>query len=587
MRSGPPTTRLWRGAIALAVALVALSLGATPAAARSWRIADYALDARVERDGTAHLNERITFVFVGSFRGVYRTIPTEYPGPSGTNYSLLLRNFTVSDDAGNPLRFESEQEGDYRKLTIYIPGAVDTSKTVVIGYDVLNGLRFFPDHDEFYWNITGNDWPVPIDHVSARIQFPAGAIGAILGAKAFTGTYGAKESDATTNVDGRDVTVETNNPLPIRSGVTVDVALEKGIVKPPGAWTKFAWFLRSNPVVVLPFFAFAVMFLLWRREGKDPDPGMSVAPMYEPPAQMTPAECGALVDDSVDPRDITCTLVDLAVRGYLKIEHVKGEGWFGRDDYKFHLLKPLAEAQTLADHERILLEKMFGIGGQEVTLSSLRNTFYTAIPMIKDGIKSALKRKGMYRVDPDAAHWYNLLGVVIIAAPFVALHVLGVIQLFDSLWLAIVAGAVTLLIVFLFGRRMAATSLRGARTRVAILGFEEFMNRVDADRLKRMPPDTFEKFLPYAMALGVEHRWAQAFQGIIQNPPSWYAGPGYGPGFNTILFTNSLTSMSSTASQVFVSAPRSSSGGSGWSSGGGFSGGFSGGGFGGGGGGAF
>jgi uncharacterized membrane protein len=113
------------------------------------------------------------------------------------------------------------------------------------------------------------------------------------------------------------------------------------------------------------------------------------------------------------------------------------------------------------------------------------------------------------------------------------------------------------------------------------------MNRVDADRLKRMPPDTFEKFLPYAMALGVEHRWAHAFQGIVQNPPTWYTGTD-GYMFNPILFTNNMNYMATQASSVFVSAPRASSTGSGFGGGfGGGGGGFSGGGFGGGGGGAF
>jgi uncharacterized membrane protein len=99
-----------------------------------------------------------------------------------------------------------------------------------------------------------------------------------------------------------------------------------------------------------------------------------------------------------------------------------------------------------------------------------------------------------------------------------------------------------------------------------------------------MPPDTFEKFLPYAMALGVEHHWAKAFEGIIQNPPTWYQSYGGQP-FTTFYFISSLGSMTQTASSTFVSAPRASSSGSGWSGGGG--GGFSGGGFGGGGGGAF
>jgi uncharacterized membrane protein len=152
----------------------------------------------------------------------------------------------------------------------------------------------------------------------------------------------------------------------------------------------------------------------------------------------------------------------------------------------------------------------------------------------------------------------------------------------------VVGVVIALIIVFLFGRYMSAKSVLGGRTYVHIVGFQEFMNRVDADRLKRMPPDTFEKFLPYAMALGVERHWAQAFAGLIQNPPSWYepyggySGMG---GFNPIFFTNSMGSMASVAQNVFVSAPRASSSGSGFGGGGG--GGFSGGGFGGGGGDAF
>jgi uncharacterized membrane protein len=144
---------------------------------------------------------------------------------------------------------------------------------------------------------------------------------------------------------------------------------------------------------------------------------------------------------------------------------------------------------------------------------------------------------------------------------------------------------ISAIIWWLFARQMSAHTVEGARTRIAVLGFQEFMNRVDADRLKRMPPDTFEKFLPFAMALGVEHNWAQAFAGIVQNPPAWYVGPyGYNS-FNPIYFSNSMHSMSNDMSQVFASAPRSSSSGSGFGGGGG--GGFSGGGFGGGGGGAF
>jgi uncharacterized membrane protein len=165
---------------------------------------------------------------------------------------------------------------------------------------------------------------------------------------------------------------------------------------------------------------------------------------------------------------------------------------------------------------------------------------------------------------------------------------MGWINLFYSVPLVIGSVLISALIWWLFARQMTAKTVSGARTTIAVLGFLEFLNRVDADRIRTMPPDTFEKFLPYAMALGVEHRWSQAFDGIIKDPPSWYVSPNGYTGFSPLFFSSSMHSMASDMQQVFTSAPRSQSSGSGFGSGGGFSGGgFSGGGFGGGGGSAF
>jgi uncharacterized membrane protein len=310
--------------------------------------------------------------------------------------------------------------------------------------------------------------------------------------------------------------------------------------------------------------------------------------MYEPPEKMGPAEVGTLIDDSVDPRDVTSVLVDLAVRGYVKIVETQHKGFLSTTkDYEFHLLKDRSQWNDLTDYERAMLDNVFA-GGEMTLLSSLRNHFYTVLPMIKSEIMTALKAKGMYTVDPESAMGYWGMGIVVVALPYVIGQWLGLADFLNSIPIAIGAGIIALVIVIILGRLLTAKSLKGARTRVQILGFQEFMNRVDADRLKRMPPDTFEKFLPYAMALGVEHRWAKAFEGIIQNPPTWYQGYGPSPSFSTWYFVNSLGTMSQTASSTFVSAPRASSSGSGWGGGGGFSsGGFSGGGFGGGGGGAF
>lgn len=566
--------------------LVCFAVLTAPLFAQSWRIADFQDTILIGEDGSTLVKERINLVFIGQWHGIHRTIPVEYPGPQGTNYTLFLDITGVTDGAGQKLKYESKTSGGYRDLKIYIPGAVDATRTVEVSYIVRNGIRYFEDHDEFYWNVTGNDWPVPIDHAEAHVYLPKSASGK-LRAQAFTGAYGSAQRDATSEINGADVSFETMNPLPMRGGMTIDIFVPKGILKAPGAITRFFWFLGSNPVVFLPFVTFGVMFTLWWYKGRDPDPGRSVAPMYEPPPGFSPAEAGALLDDTVHPRDITSTIVDLAVRGYLKIEETVDTSLliFHSKDYVFHLVKPQAEWQALAPHERVMLENIFA-GGEQTRLSSLKNRFYTAIPVIKTDIKSALRNKGMYLLDPDSANAYSAGAAVFIVLAFLVAPFLGYEAMFNSIVLLFICGGISLVIWWLFAREMSARTVNGGRTRIAVLGFQEFMNRVDADRLKRMPPDTFEKYLPYAMALGVEHHWAQAFAGIIQNPPNWYVSPNGMTGFNPVFFSSSMHNMASDMHQVFVSAPRASSSGSGFGGGGG-GGGFSGGGFGGGGGSAF
>jgi uncharacterized membrane protein YgcG len=566
-----------------------LALNPASAQVRSWRVADFKDTISIGPDGSALVSEKITLAFVGQWHGIHRTIPVEYPGPHGTNYTLFVDVRAVTDDAGNKLKYESHKTGNYRDLKIYIPGAVDTTRVVNIDYTVRNGVRFFDQYDEFYWNVTGNDWPVPIDHAAAFVTLPNNSAGG-LRAQAFTGVYGSRQSEAAAEVNGADVTFETSNPLPMRGGMTIDIYIPQGVLEAPSSPTKLGWFLGSNPVVFLPLITLAVMFGLWYTVGRDPDPGISVAPMYEPPKGITPAEAGTLIGDAIHPRDITSTIVDLAVRGYIKIEEkVDTFLVFHHKDYVFHLLKPAGEwGNDLSPHERVMLENIFAGGGSETRLSSLKNRFYAVIPTVREDIMSELKSKGMYMLDPESANGYSIVAAVVIGLLMLGLHYLGWINLFNSIPLLVASALISALIWWLFAREMTAKTVRGARTRIAILGFQEFLNRVDADRIQHMPPDTFEKFLPYAMALGVEHHWAQAFAGIVKDPPSWYVSPNGYTGFTPLFFASSMHSMAMDMHQVFVSSPRASSTGSGFGGGGfGGGGGFSGGGFGGGGGGAF
>jgi uncharacterized membrane protein YgcG len=156
----------------------------------------------------------------------------------------------------------------------------------------------------------------------------------------------------------------------------------------------------------------------------------------------------------------------------------------------------------------------------------------------------------------------------------------------------IVAAILNGIIISVFGRFMTGRTVAGARAFAKVLGFEDFLGRVEKDQIERLDktPELFEKYLPFAMALRVDKKWVQTFSRIAVQPPQWYQGAD-GSTFQPSLLVNDLNLMSSHAGSVMTSSSRSSGGlssSSGATSGSGFSEtGSSGGGFGGGGGGGF
>jgi uncharacterized membrane protein len=561
-------------------------LAAVPAAARSLTIESFDVTVRVNPDGTLDVTETIRPRFTGSWNGIYRTIPIEYRTPQGFNYTLFLDVVSVTDENGRNLRHEVSRERHYRKFKIWVPNARDATRTVVLRYRVKNGLKFFEEHDELYWNVTGDEWQNTIEAASARIVLPAGAEG--VRALAFTGAYGSREQEADVEVQGSEVHLRMRRALGFREGLTAVVGWNKGLVEEPGALENASLFLQSNWPLFLPILAFGLMYWIWHTRGRDPRLH-PISVQYTPPEGLTPAEVGTLIDNSADMRDITATIVDLAVRGYLHIEEKKTDrmlGLWSDTDYAFHRRKEAKKGEGLKPHERKLLDEMFSDSRDSVKSSQLENKFYTSLPGLRDRIFNELIGRRYYLSRPDTVKkaWMGsgiVLGFLLTIGGSVVSQATGIAPT-----TFVLAGILTGAVVVIFGYFMPARTLEGSRALEGVLGFEEFLGRVEADRMDRMiyKPEMFEKYLPFAMALGVEKKWAAAFEGIYTEPPQWYTGTSY-PTFQPSSFVGNLNRMSASTAAAMASAPRSS-GGSGFSGGGG-GGGFSGGGFGGGGGGGF
>ena len=565
------------------VVFLALLLAAAPASAqRSLAIRHFDAAVVVNRDASVDVTETFTVEFSGKWNGVYRTVPVQYETPQGFSWTLRLDNVSATDGEGASLKIEQARERHYMKFKLWVPGAEDATRTVIFRYRAVNGLRFFEDHDELYWNLTGDEWDMPIEAVTARIELPPPATG--VRAIAFNGAYGSTAQDADIAIEGNTVRVSMPHPLGFHEGVTGVVGWDKGAVVEPTPTDKAAGFLATNWPLAIPIPVFLGMFLLWKRVGRDPEE-RPVSAQYEPPLGLTPAEAGTLLDESVDMRDITATVVDLAVSGYLKIEETEETKLFGlisSTEYTFRRLDPPAGARALELHEQAVLDGIFSVGIRLVPLSALDNEFYKHLSGIRNGVFDRLVGRGLYRSRPDyvKARWIGG-GVALGALVAIAGAVLGAKLSLTPLPF-IVGGVLSALIVALFGSIMPARTVAGARAYEGTRGFEEFLHRVESDRFARVvkTPEMFERFLPYAMAFGVEKKWASAFQDIVREPPSWYVG-GNPVGFNTGGFSSRLSALSTHAASAMSSSPRSS-GGSGFGGGG-----SSGGGGGGGGGGGF
>jgi hypothetical protein len=571
----------------LVVLCFVLAAGASPALARELRIQSFHAEILALPDSSIDVTETIEVQFIGAWQGLYRTIPVEYPGPGGFNYSLFLTDASATagrNGSGAPLRIEKSREGPNLEFRIYVPGATDSRHTISLHYRVRNGLRYFDDHDELYWNVTGNEWTVPIASASAHVVLPAGVTG--VRAAPYTGAYGSRASEAQVEILGSNVNARTQRSLAYREGLTLVVGWDKGFVREPTRSEVISRFLQSNWPLFTPLGAFVVMYWVWYKRGRDPKVG-SVAVQYEPPAGLTPGEVGALVDDATDMRDIIATIVDLAVRGYVEIEERKTErmmGLYSSQDYAFILKKKPAEWVGAKPHELLLLAGLFQNGVRDyVELSELQNRFYKNLPGIRGAVFDSLVRHGYYGHRPDAVRQIFLGGGAVAGVLLFGLGQYAAQRLGMQSQPFIIAAVLTAAVVCAFGWFMPARTIAGARARLNALGFEDFLGRVEADRMERMPqtPETFEKYLPFAMALGVEKKWVSAFDGVCKEPPSWYRSPP-GSTFRLALFANGLSQMSARAGQVLASAPRGSSGSSGFGGGG-----RSGGGFGGGGGGGF
>ena len=561
----------------------------TPAGAqtRSYSIESFKVSLQVNPDSSLLIQETIAFAFRGRHQGIYRTIPIRYER-QGFHFDLRIDGAQVLDDDGRPLKTEVSYPGRDLKIKAWVPGAQDATRTVTILYRVRRGLLAFDDHDELYWNVVGTEWAATIQNAEAVVGLPRTVPMESVRVTAFTGPLGAVGRDYTLHQAENVLLFQATRPLGIREGLTVVVGWPKGHVAFPSTAQRVAWFLLDQRWFALPLLVLAACIVAWRRFGRDPLREQSVKAEYEPPAGVRPGEAGALVDETVHPRDVVATVVDLAVRGHLHIRQVSGAGLLGPADYLFTLPKPWLGNPDIEDFEVIVLAQVFGHGGvsDRKLLSEVRRDSKAILPPIRDQLYRDLVKKKYFLASPQSVRrFWRIIGGLLLALPFSLFSVWEGAAPGGTLSM-LVALASSGLLVLAFARVMPRKTFKGARTKLQILGFQEFLERAEKDRLNRLPTDTLHKWLPYAIALGVEEAWIWNFEGLAADAPAWYESD---TPFSIRGYSSGIQGFGRDVRSAWLSGARGSgAGGSSFGGGGsGSSGGSSGGGGGGGGGGTF
>lgn len=531
-----------------------------------WYIYFFNSDIFLNKDGSLRIEENITVNFDdGYYHGIYREIPLELKGNIG-NYSLGFRVLEVLMDGEKiPVKKSTISYSGWQHLKLRIG---DPEKTITgfhtytIIYTVILGARYFNEHDELYWNITGNRWESKMDSVNFNVFFPEPVELSKDDIRIYHGSYGATETIQNYYLSSTSLSNSYSNLL-AGEGITIAIRFPKGYLNKPSLMTVIFLKIRNNLPWLLPIIIFFFLFNRWIKKGKDLPVG-PVMTRYEPPSDIKPAEAGTLFDQKVDNADIVSILFDLAQKGYIKIEEIESTKilLFKSKDYKITLLKE--PDNELPQYYKKFYEGLKTVGGKSFMMSDLQGSIYSTVSLVRTQIYSETAKKSLFYSNPERVRMsYFVIGFL--------LFFFGIFSFAINPKLAfslLLSGILS----FIFGPAMPKRTPHGNKKLSEILGFREFLSRVEKDKLLRMleeKPFIFFDYIPYAISLGVLDRWAERFKGIDMQSPNWFVLTGYSgkmavEHFATS-FNNSLNNFSS-----YMSPPKGSSSGlSGGSSGGG------------------
>ena len=536
------------------------------------RILSFHSDIEVRESAQLEITETIDVIANADKikRGIYRDFPTRYKDRLGTEYRVTFEVQSVTrNGASEPWHLEKRANG----IRLYIGSKNAFVSAGQHRYQITylsdGQIGYFDTFDEIYWNVTGNGWDFEIEQASARVNLPVAIDSSDYRIDYYTGPQGSSAKNARGAVQGnREIYFQTTEPLSAREGLTIAVSWPKGIVYEPTAAERTKkmlkanrhWFIAIGAVLaLLGWYLFA-----WFKVGRDPKPGV-IIPQYDPPEDVSPAAIHYIRKMSYSDKTFTTAIISLAVKGYLTIK---------KSSSKFNFTQTGNEVDFSAG-EKALAEVLFE-NGKSIRTSNKNHARFTAA-------KAAHKKqlKALYHKE-----YFVTNGLYLVPGLLITLSATILIALSKNDFVSPVAAIIALYVCFVllhttFYFLLRAPTLTGRRFLNRTEGLAQYLKVAEGDDLRaRYPldktPENFERYLPFAFALGIEKTWVDNFHDVLQkikenpellaqsNSLHWIEPTQFGAVTSSL--SSSLSSQISSAS----TPPGSSSGsGGGGSSGGG------------------
>jgi uncharacterized membrane protein YgcG len=557
-------------------------------------IRDYHADITVAADATIEVTETITVNAEGNDikRGIFRDFPLYAQDARGYRQKVDFELLSVERD-GQPEDYRTESvTGGIRIYT----GSADVflepgEYTYTITYRTGRQIRYFDDHDELYWNVTGTGWLFPIDRAGATVTLPDNALPTKT--TFFTGPSGSEDQNAR-EVPGSDgLEFQTTEPLGPNEGLTIVLAFDKGLVAAPSSEDSTWWFIRDNLNTIIGFGGLAAIFLYYLRSwvtvGRDPPKGI-VVPRWDPPEGISPALVNYIDNTGFSGAGwtaLSASALDLAVKGYVELDDLDSSITIRRTEKSVVGKLQAGEAALMAEipsaDDTLVIDKANGEKVQSVgnrfrqaIEKEHRNKYYkgnAGYTSLGIGLSIAVVAALFIFGDLDE-DVYSLIFVPTFFSVFfgaftiglgrslsrgrslfskiitiVALSLIGFVALSTmalmllSMWMdlesthqfpVLIAFGGILLVNLLFFFLMGAPTPLGRKLMDGIEGLRIYLTLAEKDRMNMagaptMSPSHFEKLLPYAVALGVEKPWSQTFESWLAAAAAGAAATAYNP----------------------------------------------------------